>query len=152
MISIKVYNTDGIPSTLELTPGTSIDMENLLPSFDDKLDGAEFSLPFNIPFTNNNRTVLGYPEHFNTNPSGIPEHWRCDVYDDHVLYAQDAKLKLLNHNGRFDHKDGNYNFNISGIKGFFGNICGQNSSLAIGNSNITCKNRYCKNRTQTRNH
>lgn len=121
MISIKVYNTEGVPSNLELTPGTSIDMENLLPSFDDKLDGAEFSLPFNIPFTNNNRTVLGYPEHFNTNPSGIPEHWRCDVYDDHVLYAQDAKLKLLNHNGRFDHKDGNYNFNISGIKGFFGN-------------------------------
>ncbi|MBK7691546.1 MAG: hypothetical protein IPJ31_10645 [Bacteroidetes bacterium] len=120
MISIKVYNTVGVPKELQLLPGTTIDMEYLLPSFDDRLDGSDFSLPFRIPFTDHNRQLLGYAEHLNTNAINIPEYWRCDVYDDHVLYAQDAKLKLLSHNGRFDNKDGSYNFNVSGIKGFFG--------------------------------
>lgn len=110
MISIKVYNTVGVPMELQLLPGTTIDMEYLLPSFDDRLDGSDFSLPFRIPFTDHNRQLLGYAEHLNTNAINIPEYWRCDVYDDHVLYAQDAKLKLLSHNGRFDNKDGSYNF------------------------------------------
>lgn len=120
MISIKVYNADGVPMELDLSPGTSIDLEYLQPSFDDKLEGSDFSLPFRIPFTDRNRISLGYPEHLHTNPVALPEYWRCDLYDNHVLFAQDAKLKLLNHSGRFDNKDGSYNFNISGIKGFFG--------------------------------
>ena len=46
MISIKVYNADGVPMELDLSPGTSIDLEYLQPSFDDKLEGSDFSLAF----------------------------------------------------------------------------------------------------------
>lgn len=120
MISIKVYDSNGAAQELDLSPDTNIDLEYLFPAFDDKLEGSDFSLPFKIPFTDRNRALLGYAEHLNTDAAGIPEQWRCDVYDDRVLYAQDAKLKLLNHSGRFDNKDGSYNFNVSGIKGFFG--------------------------------
>ncbi|MBK7692139.1 MAG: hypothetical protein IPK62_13655 [Bacteroidetes bacterium] len=60
MISIKVYNADGVPMELDLSPGTSINLEYLQPCFDDKLEGSDFSLPFRIPFTDHNRQLLDY--------------------------------------------------------------------------------------------
>lgn len=120
MLQIKVYNTNGAYRYLELNANSTLDFEKVWASFDDNLDQDEFSLPITIPMSPSNREWLGFPEHFNTAISSIPDYWRVDVYDTGIPILQDGKLKLLSHQGNWHHTSGTYEFNISASKSIFG--------------------------------
>lgn len=122
MIKIKVYNTLGATHFLELTSGTAIQMEQLMPAFDTELEVGEFSLPFSAPMSDPNRLFLGFPENFNTQSNSIPNQWRCDVYSRDILIISDAVLRLLSFKGTLDGEQGEYSFNISGIKSTYGKL------------------------------
>ncbi len=128
MLGIKIYDSSNNPIYLDLQPGTTLSYEKISPAFDNDLQGADFSLPIEIPFTDHNKKSLGFIENFSTLPITKPEYWRCDVYDGSIAILQDAKLKLVSTKGRFDYKQGFYSFSISGTKGLFGTLI-KNKSL-----------------------
>lgn len=121
MVSIKLYNSQGQTYLMELrTP--SLSLEDTMPAFDDNLEEGLFSLPVEAPMSPGLRKFLGFPENFKTVSDTIPDTWRCDVYSNGLIYLEDATLRLLSHSGRFDHQNGTYQFNVSGIKGRYGSL------------------------------
>lgn len=118
MLAIKLYNILGEPHILDLLPNTVLSMESIMPAFDDELEQGEFSLPINIPMSDRNRVFMGFPE--NLNSEHVIDQWRCDVYSQGVLILSDANLRILSHEGRFDHLNGTYSCNISGTKSLYG--------------------------------
>lgn len=122
MIALNVYTTSGKVYTLELTPGVKVSLEELMPAFDRNLEQGLFSFPIEIPFTPNNMTFFNNLQNMNSLSSTIPEFWRCDLIEDGIAELVDAKLKLLNHKGRWDNTDGSFNGIITGAKGLFGSV------------------------------
>lgn len=120
MLGIKVYNQFNEVFWLELYPNTKLSIEKLTAPFNDDLKGADFSLPIEVPFSDKNRKNLGFSEMVQTPNYAIPEYWRCDIYSNNIPVLQDAKLKLLTSKGRYDYKEGAYNFTVSGVRGLLG--------------------------------
>lgn len=121
MLGIKIYNSLGQTLMMELS-SPSISIEDTMPAFDDNLDEGLFSMPIEAPMSPALRRFLGFPENFKTVSESIPDTWRCDVYSHGLIMLEDATLRLLSHSGRFDHQNGTYSFNVSGIKGRYGRL------------------------------
>lgn len=119
MLGIKIYNADGASMMMPLK-SSSISLEDTMPAFDDNLEEGLFSLPIEAPMSSELRRFLNFPENFKTVSETIPDSWRCDVYDNGLIFLEDCELRLLSHSGRFDHREGTYRFNVSGIKGRYG--------------------------------
>jgi len=128
IVGIRVYKADGSYRFLDLLPNTKLQVEQLLPAFDDKLESGIFTFPLDVPWTDGNRNWLGFAEHLNGHSSTIPEYWRCDIVADGVTYMHECKLTMVSHSGDLFYRQGSYKFSISGIKGLFGNLI-QNKKL-----------------------
>lgn len=120
MINIKVFNSYGKTSYLDLAPNTQLDVQEKMAAFDPQLESGLFSLPIEVPWTSNNKNTLGFIEHLHSPTGLIPEYWRCDIEVNNIPFLQDAKLKLIESSGKLNAKEGKYSFMITGIKGLFG--------------------------------
>lgn len=120
MLQIFLYgnNEEGF---LDLSPGASLDIEATIDLFDEELNSGEFSLPVEIPWTENNRRLMSFAERVENFNSNIT-YWVCDVYDRGFPEMINAKLTLLEKTGTFNYKKGTFNASISGTKGLFGSV------------------------------
>lgn len=119
MLQIYVYGNK-FSGFLDLPEGATLDMELLTELFDEDLTLGDYSLPITIPWTDNNKKILGFIEVLNTLPTTEQQYWRCDVWTDGVAEMLDAKLTSLEFDGSFNYDKGSYNFSVAGTKGLFG--------------------------------
>lgn len=126
MLQIFLYgkNEKGF---LDIYPGTVLDMESLSDIFDEDLTTGEYSLPVEIPWTENNRRLMGFAERLE-NGQQPQNYWVCDVYDRGWPELVHAKITLLDKSGSINYSTGKFNASISGTKGLFG--------TAIKNKNL----------------
>ena len=104
---------------LDLRPGTSLDMENFTPLFDEDLTAGEFSLPIDIEWTEKNRRLMGFAERLQ-NFDDLQPYWMVDVYNNGFPELVHAKLTVLEKSGDLGFVRGSFNASISGNKGLFG--------------------------------
>lgn len=119
MLQILVYGADAT-DFLDLAPGTSLQVQEVKPAFDEDLSIGEYSLPIDVPWTGKNRRILSFAEMLQ--PGNDTYYWRCDVYSDGLPEIIDGKLTMLKKKGLFSYNDGSYSFSISGSKGLFGSM------------------------------
>jgi len=106
---------------LDLAPGTAMEMENASTLFDEELSVSEFSVPFEVPWTDNNRRLLGFAERVDN--FNRPSNWfKCDVLDNGVPKYTSAKFTILEKIGKFNYTSGSFNATISGTKGLLGAV------------------------------
>lgn len=120
MLQIYLYgeNESGF---LDLSPGTVLEMQNLLDLFDEDLTAGEFSLPVEIPWTDNNRRKMSFAERIE-NFQQSKNYWEIDVLDNGFPELIRAKLTILDKEGVLSFKNGKFNASVSGNKGLFGSI------------------------------
>lgn len=106
---------------LDLPPGAKMQIESLYDIFDEDLSTGEFSLPQDVPWTDNNRMLLGFAERL-TNFATRQEFYECTVYDDYVPEIPVAKFRILEKSGAFTYRRGKFSATISGSKSIFGSI------------------------------
>lgn len=105
---------------LDIDPNTSLQMESLTEAFADEEDNSgDFSLPVDLPWTGNNRRLLGFTERLE-NFGTKENYWRCIVYDSGFPELPNAKLTMLEKSGNFSYTRGKFSASISGNKGLFG--------------------------------
>lgn len=116
---LEIYIRGSVESGfLELAADSHLDMEALADIFDEDISTGEFSLPIDIPWTENNRRLLGFIER-NSNFSAQSNFWTCDVLDSGYPQLQNAKLTILEKSGNFKYTTGKFSASISGTKGLF---------------------------------
>ncbi len=116
MLQIFVYGQE--EGFLDVDPGTVLDMEALSPIFDEDQSSGDFSLPFDLTWTDNNRRKLGFAERME-NKSVKKFTYRVHVFENGFLELANAKLTILTKAGRFDYLKGKFSVSISGTKGLF---------------------------------
>lgn len=120
MLQILVHGPNQV-DYLELSPGTTLQIQDLQPAFDEELAIGEYSLPIDVPWTNHNRRLLGFIEMLQPGSTDT-YYWSCDVFSDGLPEIIDGKLTLLKTRGKFNFQQGSYSFSISGNKGLFGTL------------------------------
>lgn len=103
---------------LDLTPGTTLDVESLAAAFDENFSVGDFSLPLTIPWTNNNRRLLGFAERLRN--QNKQSYYKCTVYDTGLPVMINAKMTMLEKKGDFKYTKGSFNVSIAGTKGLYG--------------------------------
>ncbi len=126
MLQIFIYGND-TNGWLDVDPETVLDLEETAEAFDENLSVGTFSLPVNLPWSENNRKLLGFAERLE-NFSKMPKQFKCDVYDDGFPELIAAKLSILEKNGTFSYSTGSFSASIAGSKGLFGGLI-KNKSL-----------------------
>ena len=118
---------------LDLPAGTAMEWEKFSSLFDEELSTSEFTLPFEVSWTDNNRRLLGFAERIE-NFSKPVNYFRCDIWNKGLLQYANAKLSLLEKSGRFSYTSGSFNASISGVKGLLGSVLkGKNlKDLSLG--------------------
>ena len=106
---------------LDISPGTSLDIESLSDAFDEDLGFGEFSLPVDLPFTEKNRRLLHFAERISNNIKTKP-FFTVNVYDDGFPELLNAKMTLLSSAGILNASTGKFSVSISGTKGLFGSL------------------------------
>jgi hypothetical protein len=106
---------------LDLKEGTVLDVEDNAPIFDEELSIGEYSLPVDIPWTDNNRQLLNFAERIK-NFTRTPPYFKCDVYDGNLPAIQGGKLTILEKSGRLNYSTGSFNASVSGQRGLFGSL------------------------------
>jgi hypothetical protein len=119
MLSIYVYGNNDQEGFIDLEPGASLDMEELTPSFDENLSIGAFSLPFDIPWTENNRRIFGFNERI-TGYMGENNYWTCDAFDDGFPEIQKGKLTFVSKAGKLNYGKGKFSASISGSRPIYG--------------------------------
>ncbi|MFC4261903.1 hypothetical protein ACFOWM_03370 [Ferruginibacter yonginensis] len=104
---------------LDLLPGTVLDMERTNNLFDEDLTSGEFSIPIDMPWTDNNRRKLGFIERLG-NVITQSNYFTIDVFDSGYPELQFAKLTITEKDGKLDYTKGTFKASISGNKGLFG--------------------------------
>lgn len=104
---------------LELSPGTSLDMESLSELFDEQLTIGEYSIPMEFPWTEYNLRLTGFAHRPQNGKQPTP-YFECDVYDSGFPEIQKGKFTILGSKGSFTPGKGTFNATISGTKGVFG--------------------------------
>lgn len=132
MLQIFIHG-DKQSGFLDLTPGTKLDIEALQEPFDEDLTTGEFSLPIDIPWTDNNRRLLVFAERIE-NFNKTPNFFVCTVYQNMFPELVRAKFIILGKSGSFNYRKGKFSASISGGKGLFSsNIKGKKlTDLALG--------------------
>lgn len=106
---------------LDITEGTRLELEGITEAFDDQLIDGEFSLPVDIPWTANNRRILGFAERV-TNFNRRQYYWRCDVSEEGWPVINNGKFTILEKSGQFSYLRGSFSASISGTRGLFGSL------------------------------
>lgn len=104
---------------LDINPNTELDIEDLAEIFDEDLSTGLYSLPVELPWTDNNRKLFGFAERLQNFNSSVKQY-RCDVYDNGFPELTNAQLTILERSGLFSYKRGSFNASIAGTKGLFG--------------------------------
>lgn len=104
---------------LQLNNEVQLSLESLHPAFDDDFTTGEFSIPFDLPWTDNNRVLLGFPERI-SNFSNVNNYYTCTVFDNGVPIMQNAKLTILAKSGSLQYDKGYFSVSVSGTLGLFG--------------------------------
>lgn len=121
-MELQIYIYNGSKSGyLDLNPGTRLDFESTSDAFDEDLTTGEFTLPVEIPWSENNRRILDFSEQI-VNFKKPLYYWRCDVYEQGWPQITGAKFTLLERRGNFNFLRGNFSASISSTKGLFGNL------------------------------
>lgn len=118
MLQIYLYGP-AYKGFLDINPNTELEIEDLAEIFDEDLSTGLYSLPVELPWTDNNRKLFGFAErlqNFNT----TSKQYRCDVYDNGYPELINAQLTILERSGLFSYKKGSFNASIAGTKGLFG--------------------------------
>lgn len=118
MLSIFIQ-TNKQQGFLDIDATTQLSIETYTDIFDEDFTTGEISLPLEIPWTDNNRKLLGFAERLE-NFSNKPDYYICTVYDDMFPELTNAKFTILEKSGLFTYQKGKFNATISGIKGIFG--------------------------------
>ena len=106
---------------LDIEETTVLEMEGLSPLFDEDLSTGEYSLPVDLPWTDNNRRLFGFAErleNFNT----ATRVFKCDVYDEGFPELLSAQLTILERSGLFSYQRGKFSTTIAGTQGLFGTM------------------------------
>lgn len=104
---------------LDLVPGATLDFEGLTNLFDEELDSGEFSLPIDIPWTENNRRLWRFAERIE-NADNRKNFRECTVYDEGFPELVRVKITIVGKEGKFSYDSGVFKASISGVKGLFG--------------------------------
>lgn len=118
MLQIYIFS-DKENGFLDLLPGTVLDIEALQESFDIDITNGEFTLPIDIPWTDNNRRLLGFAERLE-NFHRAANTWVCTVYNKMYPELIKSKFTILGKKGNFNYRKGTFSASISGSKGIFG--------------------------------
>lgn len=106
---------------LDINPDTELELESLSDAFDEDLSIGEFSLPIDLPWTDNNRRLFGFAERLK-NYRTETNYYRCDVSYKHWPELIGAKITILEKAGTFSYSRGSFSTTISGTKGLFGSL------------------------------
>lgn len=106
---------------LDITAGTRLELEGITEAFDDQLIDGEFSLPVEIPWTANNRRLLGFAERV-VNFNKQQYFWRCDVLEEGWPVINNGKLTILEKAGQYSYLRGSFSASISSTRGLFGSL------------------------------
>jgi len=106
---------------LNVNPETVLDVEEHSEPFDENLSIGTYTLPTDIPWTENNRKLFGFSERLE-NFNRMPKQFKCDVYDDGFPEMISAQLTILEKNGTFSYSSGSFSASIAGTKGLFGTL------------------------------
>lgn len=115
-----IVHKDGQRHDLDLSEGTVIPLTGVSPFFDRDLTKGEQSLPFELPWTERNRRILGSPEMIESAVDSGTIYYVVDVLDDGVPQIAEGKLTLLRCKGSFDYKEGKYIGTITGGESLLG--------------------------------
>ena len=118
MLQIIIIGNGGTRLALELAFGTVLEMEETSPAFDVELDAGTYSLPVEIPWTENNRRILQAPEFLESAPTGNPA-FNVDILEN-GLPVLEARLTLLSHRGLLDYSAGSTSGTVTGTASRFG--------------------------------
>lgn len=106
---------------LDLNQNSELEIEEYAEPFDEDLSTGTFSLPTDLPWTDNNCRLFGFSERLE-NFSKMPKQFKCDVYDDGFPEMISAQLTILEKNGAFSYSTGSFSTSIAGTKGLFGTL------------------------------
>ncbi len=120
MLQIFLYGKNK-QGWLDLNPDTVLELEEFADAFDEDLGTGTFTLPTELPWTDNNRKLFGFAERLE-NFSKIPKQFKCDVYDDGFPEMISAQLTVMEKNGAFSYSSGSFSCSIAGTKGLFGTL------------------------------
>lgn len=118
MLEIHIKTQTGT-KILDLAPDTVLETESPTDAFDEDFTVSDFSLPITVPWTDNNRKILGFAERL-ANYSSTPGYWECDVYDNGYPEILGGKFFLLSKAGLLNYSSGSFSANITGARGLFG--------------------------------
>lgn len=123
MLEIIVKPSPTSPGgNLDLVPGTRLDIDRPMDAFDEDLTSGEYSLPIEIPWTENNRIILGHSERLENFIAEKVNSWICDVYANGYPELLNASINLLSKEGLISYSSGKFTANISASKGQFGSL------------------------------
>lgn len=118
-LSIKVYTSKGLVG-LDLIENTQLSIEVISPFFVENLSEDAYSLPIDIPITDNNKIAFGAPEMLESELKLNNVYFIIDVYFDGFPVLQSAKLNILTINSDFNYTTGEYTCSIAGANSLFG--------------------------------
>lgn len=104
-----------------MLPNARLEIDRPSDAFDEDLTTGEFSLPIEIPWTENNRIILGFSERIENFTSQKILSWVCDVYEYGYPAMLNASVNLLGKEGMLTYNTGRFTANISASRGQFGN-------------------------------
>lgn len=104
---------------LEITEQTELAIESYSDIFDEDFSTSEVVLNCDIPWTDLNRRITGFAERLE-NFSTKPEYYICTIYENNFPILTKAKFTILEKNGYYTYKKGNFSVSINGVKGIFG--------------------------------
>ncbi|HYC27736.1 MAG TPA: hypothetical protein VEB42_02955 [Chitinophagaceae bacterium] len=106
---------------LDIDASVVLQMEGLSPLFDEDLSTGEFSLPVDLPWTDQNRRLFGFAERLENFNTAV-RSFVCDVYDDGFPELQKAQLTILERSGQYSYRRGKFSVTIAGTQGLFGTL------------------------------
>jgi len=118
MLEILLYGEQQ-SGFLDIAPSTVLDFESVTDLFDEDLSQGPFSLPIEIPWTENNRRLMGFAERLE-NFGTQKKIWVVDILHKGFPEMVHAKLTLLEKSGSLSYTKGKFNASISGQKGLLG--------------------------------
>ena len=126
MLQLYVYGTSE-EGWMDIDANTKLSMEYFSDLFDDQFTNGQFSLPLDLPLTDNNRRKLGFAERL-SNSNNIIKYWKVDIIDDGWPILTGAKMAIVQSSGNWGYTKGKLSVIITGAKGMFGSII-QNKKL-----------------------
>ena len=107
---------------LDISPDAQLSMEYFSDLFDDTFSNGQFSLPVDIPLTDNNRKILGFAERISNSAAVNNRYWIVDIYEDNWPLLTGTKMSILTSSVNWGYTRGKISVTITGVKGLFGTV------------------------------